>query len=444
MIQIFSKTIYNFYFNIIDSFTENLNHKETVKKIKKFKSDIVGISCLTPSVESSFSIAREIKKNNKDVKVVFGNLHASLFAEDILKKNIADIIVHGEGEYTFLEVVKTLEKKGNLKDVKSISFKKNNKIINTPKKPLLKNLDELPYPAWELFPYKQYGFLPFVTIKKPALSVLASRGCPFHCKFCALGYMGIGVRKRSVKNIVDEIEYLINNFNVKMIGFVDPLFPSTKKYGLDFCNEMISRGLNKKISWICETRVDCVDKELLKKMKEAGCARILFGIESGVQELLDNVNKGFTIEQVKRAVKLTKEVGITTVGFFMLGLPGETKKLSEKTIKFSKEIGLDFAKFAITVPLPGCELYEELVEQGKLDKKNWEMFTTFNPNSKKLPYIPKGMTGKELIELQKKGNFGFYMRPSAIFNLIFKVRTVGIEYLLYGFYLFLTEKILRI
>jgi radical SAM superfamily enzyme YgiQ (UPF0313 family) len=212
-----------------------------------------------------------------------------------------------------------------------------------------------------------------------------------------------------------------------------------KSQGMEFCEEMISRGLNKEVVWTCETRVDKTDKELLQKMKEAGCGRIMFGIESGVQETLDNIKKGFKVDDVIKAVNYAREVNLTTVGFFMLGLPNETIEQAKATIEFAKKLDLDFAKFAITVPFPGSELFDTLVKENKLDlnelkTSDWEKFTTFNPDSDNLIYVPDTMTRKELLDLQKKANFEFYMRPKVIFNHLFKVRTIGLKNLVYGAY----------
>lgn len=421
---------------VIDDFAENLGLEKIISKVKEMKPDIVGISCLTPSASSAMKIAELIKEYDKRIVVVFGNLHATLFADSILKKGLVDIVVCGEGEYTILDVVNTLQNNERLEKVKGIKFRENGEIIKTEQRPLIENLDELPYPSWNLFPYKRYGALPFVNIRKPILGILSSRGCPYQCTFCSPRYLR-SYRRRDPKKIVDEIEFLIQHYGAKQIAFMDLIFPLTKEHGMKFCEEMISRNLNKEVVWTTETRVDGVDKELLQKMKEAGCGRLMFGIESGVQGLLNNVKKGFKIEDVRRAVKYAKEVSLATVGFFMLGLPGESKEMSMQTIQFAKELDLDFAKFAITVPFPGSQLFDDLVAKGKLNPdqlsmNDWEKFTTFNPNPDELIYTPEGMTGKELLALQKKANSEFYLRPKVMYNQLFKIRTVGILDMIYG------------
>ena len=271
-------------------------------------------------------------------------------------------------------------------------------------------------------------------VKKPGLSILGSRGCPYRCTFCSLPNIGSKYRERDPKKIVDEFEYLINNFPIKQISFVDPVFPLSKKTGLEFCEELIRRKLNDKLVWTCETRVDIVDKELLKKMRQAGCKRILFGLESGVQESLNNVNKNFTLDDIRENIKYTKEAGIQTTGLFMIGLPGETKEMIRKTIDFAKEIDLDFAKFAITVPFPGSKIYEDLTERGELNRRDWENFVTFNPDPQELVYIPGKVKPEELINMQRKAHLEFYLRPKIIFGQLFKKRTLAMKYLYRGLF----------
>lgn len=419
---------------VIDDFVLQMGIKGILEEVKKIKPEIAGISCLTPSAPITFSLAREIKMQDKNITIILGNLHASIFADEILKKEDVDFIVHNEGEYTLLNLLLNLQNKKNFSEVNGISYKNNGEIVNTPLQPLIEDLDSLPYPAWHLFPHKSYGFLPFVDIYKPVLSVLGSRGCPYRCTFCSLGYMGVKYRMRNVKKIVDEFEYLNDRFKVKQIGFVDPIFPMIKSQGEEFCKEMIKRGLNKKIVWTTETRVDLVDEELLKLMKEAGCRRILYGIESGVEELLSNINKNYTLQEVRRAIDTSKKAKLETVGLFMIGLPGEDEKMTYQTINFARSLDLDFAKFAITVPLPGSKIYQDLKNAGKLNRQDWENFVTFNPNPKELVSATNKIEPEKLIQLQRIAHRKFYLQPRIIFRQIFRIKTVSLKYLLYGIY----------
>lgn len=430
---------------IIDDFAMRMGITGILNIVKNKRADIVGISCLTPSAPIVFSIATSVKQYNSKIITVLGNVHASVFAEDILKTKAVDVIVHGEGEYAMLELTKAAVENKDFSQIKGISFRKNGMIVQTPRREPMENLDELPFPSWHLFPFTKYGFLPFMDVKRPGLSILGSRGCPYRCTFCSLPNIGNKCRERDPIKIVDEFEYLINRFPVKQISFVDPIFPSSKKVGLEFCNEMIRRKLNNKIVWTCETRVDRVDRELLRAMRQAGCRRILYGLESGVQGLLDTVKKDFSLDNVKRAIKYTKEAGIQIAGVFMVGLPGETREMTQKTIGFAKELDLDFAKFAITVPFPGSELYENLTRSGKLKKHDWGDFVSFNTNPDNLVYVPGEIEPEELIKMQQRGHRQFYLRPKIIFRQLFKIRTVNINDLFLGlFSLFFSGRLFKI
>lgn len=428
--------------SVLDGFAENSTLKEIKEKVEKEEPDILGISCLTPAANSTFKICEEIKKLDQNIFIVLGHRHAEVFAEDIVKKGLADAVIKGEGEYSMLELVKSLENNTELSKVKGIVFKRKGKLVDTGYREPIKDLDGLPYPAWDLFPYTEYGALPFTDIKKPLLGILASRGCPYNCTFCSSRKTKF--RKRDPVKIGDEIEFLVEEYNAQQITFMDLIFPVNKKYGLEICNEIIKRGLNEKIIWATETRVDVVDEELFRKMKQAGCKRVMFGIESGSQKILNKIKKGITLNQVRNTVKTAKRVGLECVGFFMLGLPGENKELAEKTINFANEIPLDFAKFAIFIPFPGCEIFNNLVDKGilnleKIKRQDWIKFSPYNPNPSSVIYCPDKITKKELLKLREKGHRKFYLNPKNIYNIIFKVRTISFKDLLKGGKIFFNE-----
>lgn len=417
---------------IIDDAALQIGSDGILDVIKPKKPDLIGISCLTQTAPDVFSLAKKIKQYDKTTPLVLGNLHASLFAQEILKNRIADIVVHGEGEYTFLELINAIEDGKDLKGVEGISFLSEDRVVHTPPRPFIENLDELPFPAWHLFPLKKYRLFSFDEIKSPAMIISGSRGCPYRCTFCSLLIMGNRRRKRSPRNIADEFEYLSNNFGYKQISFVDPIFPMRKEEGLEFCQELTSRGLHKRVVWTTETRVDRVDRELLERMKEAGCRRIMYGFESGAKSVLESLQKGFSLEDATRTMKITRDVGIETIGFFMLGAPGETLETIEETINFAKELNIDFAKFTILVPYPGTKIYNDLVSEGTLKTSEWHRFTSYPSKGTEPIYTPDGLSSKDLIVMQRKATFEFYVRPKMIFRHLFQIRTVKIRDLFYG------------
>lgn len=417
---------------VLDNFVENRPFEQVVAMAASFGAQVVGISMLTPTARSTEALGHFIKTRLPSTKVVFGNLHASLFAKELLENGSCDAVVHGEGELVFPKLVDALVGNGNLKDVENITYKSDGEIFSTLRGEPIKDLDSLPYPAWDLFPWRAYTFLPFVTVAKPCLAIMGSRGCPFRCKFCALGYMGNLVRKRSPESIADEIEWLVKKFGTRHVGFVDPIFPLDKKHAIETCRAIRSRNIPGKWWWTSETRVDIVDEEMCREMKLARCKRISFGIESGVNEILASIGKRYTTDDVKRGVAAARKAGLEISAFFMLGLPGETKEMAQETIRFVLSLDIDFAKFAITIPLPGSELYDDLVKSGKIKMTDWDKFTTFNPDPNSLPYVPDGMTGEELLKLQQLANLKFYFRPKMILRHLFVIRTIGFKQLFNG------------
>lgn len=414
---------------IIDDFVVNIGMKGILDKIKDKKPKIVGISCLTPSANITFAIAREIEKFDKNIVIVSGNIHASFFAEEILKSQDIDIIVHGEAEYTFLEITKSILENRPINSIKGISFKENNIITHNQHIPPIEDLDKLPYPSWELLQIKKYNFLPYNIDSGRCISMLTSRGCPYKCIFCSLPYISKKYRTRKPLNVIEEIKYVEEKYKIRQIAFVDAIFSLNNDFGIKFCEEIIKNKINKKISWICETRVDLIDKELIKLMRLANCKRILFGIESATEEILNDISKKYTLEQIKKSVQICKKAGIEVGGFFMLGLPKDTKETCERTISFAKELDLDFAKFAITVPFPGSKLYDDLKREYKLNRDDWENFTTFNPDAKNLVYAPDMMSKEELIEIQKKAHLMFYLQPRIILKTIFRISKFPLSYI---------------
>ena len=318
----------------IDQFTYGMGIDKVIEQMRDFKPDVVGIGMLTPSTPVAIKIAEKARAALPHVRLIAGNVHADIFYKEILGGSEFDFVVHGEGEYTISELVKAFDSGDtDYTAINGISFvNADGEVQKTPDRPVIQDLDALPYPAWNLFPYTRYGLLPFADIAHPVLSMTGSRGCPYRCEFCSLLYTGSNYRKRDPIKVVDEYEYLYERYGVKQIGFVDPIFPLNKKVLFAFCEELMRRGLHKKLCWLSETRVDRIDRESLRIMRASGCRRLLLGIESGVDLLLENVNKTFTTETTRRAVTMIREEKIDSVGLFMIGLPGETIELRQSQV----------------------------------------------------------------------------------------------------------------
>jgi anaerobic magnesium-protoporphyrin IX monomethyl ester cyclase len=426
---------------VIDQIGSNLDTCEVIKIIEQESPEIVGFSCLIHNIGMIKETVKKIRKLDNKIKIVLGNIYAAFFTDELLKDGTGDIVVRGEGEYAMLEISLALERGAGLQDIKGVSFIRNDVIQHNPERENIEHLDEIPYPAWHLFDLKYYRNMPLVFLNDIALTVQASRGCSYHCIFCSQDKTHKRPRYRKVKNVVEEIKYMHDKFKVDNFIFTDAYFPFSEEYGLEFCDEFIRQGLHMKIRWYIETRVDKVTLKLLKKMKEAGLCLILYGFEAGNQRVLDSLNKGTTLEQARKAMKNTQKAKIFTHGLFILGMPGETKETCEETIKFARELNPDIAKFNIAMPFPGSKFYDDykdklgdiLQKPGKLNSwYNWASY------SDKLVFTPEGMSGRDLINLQRKASLLFYMRPRLIMKHMVK-RVIPFRNLFSGGFLLLAD-----
>ena len=420
---------------VLDMFADRLSGEQIVDMSREFDPQLVGMTVLTPSEPVCTLLSAMIKGVLPNTKIVWGAVHADIFAKDIIRQGKADFVVHHDGEETICELVDGIKSGcSDFSMVDGLSWSDQGEPVTNKARKLLQDLDTLPYPAWHLFPYEKYGLLPFADFAKPVLTMTGSRGCPYRCDYCSLINTGGKVyRRRDPVKIADEYEYLVDRYKVKQIGFVDPIFPLVKKDLKPFCEELVNRGLDKKCQWLSETRCDRLDKETCELMYWGGCRRVLMGIESGSDLLLGNVNKNMTTAKVREGVAHAKAAGIQTVGLFMIGMPGETPEMTKETVEFSVELDLDFAKYAITVPFPGSKLFEDRWQKD-LFRDDWENYTTFNPDPDRLIYHPHGYDPAELIKMQSWALRRFYMRPRQIKRQFLQLRTISPKMLLYGLY----------
>ncbi|MFQ6120823.1 MAG: B12-binding domain-containing radical SAM protein [Methanosarcinales archaeon] len=359
---------------IIDAPIENIDLK---KLIEKHDPSVTCISGTTPRRFDSFKIAKISKELLPETITIYGGPHATFTAEDPLNKvPWIDIIVRGEGELTILELVKALlSKNPDLKNILGISYRKNNKVCNNPPRPQIKNLDELPFPAYHLFDIDQYNMKLYLDLHRKsddnnnihrALNIITSRGCTNRCTFCAACAMWKRVTTRSPKNVIDEIEELVNTYGIDGINFVDSTLTLHKDHILGICNEIKERHLD--IAWFCEARVNTINKNILEKMKNAGCTYIQVGVESGSPRILKKIKKNINIEQVKQVAQWSKEVGLRIRASFMFGLPEETYEDAITTVQLIhelKKMDIDYGANA-TIIYPGTEVESFAREKGYL------------------------------------------------------------------------------
>lgn len=423
-----------FYTRAVDMFAEKLTAVDVVERVKRFAPDVVGMTVLTPSAPTCEALSRMIRQALPRVKIVWGGVHADVFAKDILRSGAADFVVNHDGEDTIVELMRALEGGDTtFGGIDGLTWLDGETPVTNKTRALRRDLDSLPYPAWDLFPYHRYGLLPFADVDKPVLTMTGSRGCPYRCDYCSLLHSGKVYRRRDPLKIVDEYEHLVDRYGVKQIGFVDPIFPLVIKDLEPLCKEMIARKLDQRCVWLSETRADRLDADTCRMMYEGGCRRVLMGIESGVDLLLGNVNKNLTTEKVRWGVQNARNAGLQTVGLFMIGMPGETPEMTRETIEFAVDLDLDFAKFAITVPFPGSKLFEDQWQK-TLFRDDWENYTTFNPDADRLVYHPEGYDPELLIKMQSYALRRFYMRYEQVRRQLVELRTINPKMMLYGLY----------
>lgn len=416
-----------FSVSIIDAPAMNMGIEDIIKKIKTTKS--IGISSITSTFHLAVLLAEKIKEIYLDKLIIIGGHHATILSEEIMRENDCfDILVYGEGEGTCLEIMEQFKKNDFdknqflsntqiLKDIKGIVFREKNEIIKNPHREHIENLDVLPYPAWDLLPMDKYIPLPNQYKRKPVVSMVVIRGCPYHCTFCSSSAMfGRKIRAHSPKRVVEQIKYVIDKFGAKEISFWDDMMTVNKNWMNELCDMLIDQKID--ITWTCYSRVDAVNRKNLQKMADAGCWNIFYGYESGVQELLNNIKKGITIQQIRDANKWTKESGIEVRASFMIALPGETPQLAQKTIDFAIGLEPEYAQFSITTPYPKTELYDESERWGMLTKN----FTKYN--GWEAVFVPYGYKDEnEILKTEKKAMKQFYLRPKFIYNKIKQIKS---------------------
>ena len=344
----------NYDVDVLDSSALELSYDEIGEEMLKRNPDIVSISALTPTIGAALDAADKIKNVKPDTIVVLGGYHPTFEYENLLKEEESiDVIVRGEGEYTMLELVQKIESGGDLKDVQGLAFiddtSEDKTIIVTPDRPPIQDLDELPFPAFHLFPREKYKILNITT---NVATIITTRGCPMQCSFCSSAALhGKHLRRRSYENVVDEIEMRLQEQNIDTIAFMDDTFTLDVKFVKNFCEEIKRRGL--KFWWGCTSRVDTLSEELLEMMKDAGCITIFMGVESADQQMLDKMNKNITVRKTMNAFKLARKVGIRTIASCVIGMPEDTRESMKKTIDFVSSLKPNYALFSLATPYPG-------------------------------------------------------------------------------------------
>jgi radical SAM superfamily enzyme YgiQ (UPF0313 family) len=403
---------------IVDAAATNMSYEDITRAILERGCKYVGITAATISVKNAGRVAESIKAADKGITTIIGGPHLSALPEETMSRYLSfDIGVIGEGDYTIIDLLEHLETGKDLSSVKGLIYRNGGGFVTTDGRPRVHNLDELPFPAWDLLPNLAKFYCPPVhTLKRfPAALLIASRGCPGKCMFCARTVYGNSLRAHSAEYTFEMIKDLYLNYGIREIQIRDDNFVAYRQRLVRLCEILRREKLD--LVWTCAGRVDMVTPAILKLMKEAGCWQIWYGIESGSQAILDTVKKNVTIKQIEDAVQMTLDAGISPCGFFIIGHPSETIETLEATVEFARRLRLTEAHFSFMTPFPGSELYERAEEYGVFHN-DWTKL-----NGWQVTFVPHGLTAEVLEHYSKKAFSRFYFRPRIILSYIAKIRS---------------------
>lgn len=391
--------------------------------IDSFKPDILGLSVTTPTAKASARLAGQLRERNPGLPIMTGGPHATTLKTAMFAESPAyDYLIVGEGEQTTPELLDALNGGRSLESVLGLCFRRGDEIVENGPRPYLSDLDDLPRLPVELFHYERYVPTPGTFIHLPNIAFLSTRGCPFHCVFCNKSMFGNTLRQMSAARMVDEIEQMRSRFRIREINFFDDTFTVNRNRVFEFCELLRERRVD--VRWKCNSRVNTVTREMLFAMKKAGCFSISFGVESGDDGVLKRIRKGITTDQARDAFRWSREAGILRAAFFMLNLPGDTRKTVEKTLAFSLEIDPEFVSFELLKPLPGTFIREALEGEPNLSIRedlwnDWDQCTVAN----RVFFTQNDLTEEYLQDAFNRAVKGFYLKPGYVARALLRIRS---------------------
>lgn len=396
--------------SVLDQPARGFTVGDSVNWIEKENPDIVGFSTFSTSGRTAALISSRVKERNPNIVTVLGNHYATFNSERILRKySSVDVTVRGEGEDTVVDLVSCLRNKGKLKKVQGIAFRNKKSVISTSARPLIKDLDCLPFPDRRLNDVDYHSVIAGANVApKKFTSIVSSRGCVYRCRFCSCTQFARGVwRQRSVKNTLEELHFLSSE-GYKQFIFVDDSFTLNKKRVIKLCRSMRKEKID--MEWICEGRVDNCSFEMLREIVKAGCKVLYFGIESANQRILNYFNKQTTPEQSENAVRTARKAGIDViVGSFIVGAPDETREEIQNTIEFAQKIPIDFPQFNVLGVYPGTDIWNEFKMKELLNTEDhWETGITVSE------ICPTAVPLNEIKRMIHQAFYEFVRRPSFI------------------------------
>lgn len=408
---------------IVDSNADGLTLEAIGEIIRRETPDLVGFSVLTFNLLNCMEVSRLIRKYSPSTKICYGGWHPTLYPRETLEIGCADFIVIGEGETSFTELVKVLQKRqcpdeDDLGNIRGIGFRtEKGEVRITPPSEALRNLDELPFPAYDLMDTSKYSNL--LAITGQSVVIMTSRGCPQRCAFCDM--RKTAYRFRRPANIMEEIVYWTQR-GVKEFFIQDDNFTINRTRTIEFCKLLIEADLG--IAYKISSRVDYLDDEIMGYLKRSGCYRIYFGVESGSQRVLNYLEKGITVDQTRDVFRIARKYGIDRCAYIMIGCPSEEKTDIEMTMRLVKDIRPEHLHCSICAPMPKTYLYQKLLNEGLITHDYWLEFARNPDPSFRTPFINQFFSSEELRNMQDSIQRQFYMDPRIILREIRKTRDI--------------------
>lgn len=389
--------------------------------VEEFHPQVVGITVTTPVFANAVRIALRLRRLLPEGVFICGGAHASACPEEAIESRAFDYVVCGEGERTFAELLNFIERPGplNAGDIKGIVFRQADKIVSTPTRPRIEDLDSLPMPARHLLPpLGAYHPTPASFRRLPLAVVITSRGCPSRCTFCDRAVFGERFRQHSVRRVMEEVEEVVARHGAREVRFFDDTFTLNPAFVEGICRAM--QGFRPYTPWTCLTKVSAVNFDMLRLMRQSGCWQVLFGLESGDDYILSRLGKENTVRQNIEAVHWAKKAGLSVRADFLVGSPWETRESLARTVALAKKLPLDFAHFNKFVPLPGTAIYQELKAKGA--HISFGKGASINDQCN-FVYVPPALSEAEYRRLLNLAYKDFYLRPLYILRKLLSVRT---------------------
>jgi radical SAM superfamily enzyme YgiQ (UPF0313 family) len=406
-----------FQVHIVDAPSQGLDFRGLEKVLGELRPGLVAVSTSTPSIEGDLRIAGLAREVDREIRTAFFGIHVTALPEEVFVKNPrVEFVVRGEPEYTIRDLALALRDQSPLENIPGLIHRSNGRVIYNPERSFIQNLDELPFPAWDLVDTGDYR-LPIT--RRPFLLVITGRGCPYPCTYCtAHTFYGKKTRLRSPERIVSEMVYVTEEYGVNDFLFWSENAVTGGRHMFETARAIIREAPG--VRWVCNSRVDAVDEEMLTTMKKAGCWMIGYGIEAGSQKVLDLMMKNINVADMERAVEMTRKAGIGITAHVMVGYPGETREDILETAKLIRRLDPDYLQVYCCVPFPGSPLYEELKSSGEMREGDWSMFEQ-NISVIDTPQL----SSREVMALREKMIRDFYLSPRRMVRTLGRVRSLS-------------------